>query len=282
MKKPLVSIIIPYYNAAGFIGRALQYASQQVKVTKEIIVVDDGSSIAAKNALSAIENQIDRLISQENMGPSAARNAGIQVAKGEFILVWDSDDFFEKEFSYKAVNVLSQKRDVKLVSSWANKINDTGGSELYKPAGGDISNFIRYNAATGSCMFRKADWERSGGYDEAMRTGFEDWEFFIRLLKDGGQAFILKEVLFTYSVEENNRSREANRYKLELRRYIYLKNRDAGIMCYDQLVEHLLLKIEREEKEKIKKVNKKEFLIGKAILDPLRIVKRFLNVILGK
>lgn len=275
MKPPLVSIIIPYYNSAKFIGRAIQFASEQTDVKTEIIVVDDGSTTAAKTILSEFLDRIDLLITQENRGTSAARNAGIKVAKGDFVLVWDSDDFFEKEFSHKAVNVLTEKQDVKLVCSWTRKINYKGKSELYTPLGGDIMNFIKFNAATGSCMFRKIDWQSSGGYDEAMRTGFEDWEFFIRLLKDGGMAFIIEEILFNYSVEENARSREANIHKWELRKYIYLKNRDVGLMFYDQLIEHLLLKIEMEEQEKIKKLSKTEFKIGKAILDPLRIIKRF-------
>ena len=93
-----LSIVIPYFNAASFLERTLQAIKQQVVVNYELIVVDDGSDTKNKNVLMANLYQIDVLLTQENQGQAAARNAGIRKAKGEYILNWDADDYFEPDF----------------------------------------------------------------------------------------------------------------------------------------------------------------------------------------
>ena len=126
-------------------------------------------------------------------------------------------------------------------------------------------------------MFKKEDWERIGGYDETMRTGFEDWEFYIRILKEGGYAKVLPDVLFNYRRRSISTTSIANKYKYKLLNYIYTKHKDLYIENYEPFVSHLLKIAEREENEKLKNTQRVEFKIGKALLKPLRFIKALIK-----
>src|SRR5690349_3602213 len=93
---PKVSVIIPTYNRAQFIARAVDSVLEQTYKDFEIIVIDDGSSDNTQEILKAYEGKI-RYVYQQNKGISAARNRGIQEAKGEYIAFLDSDDVWKPE-----------------------------------------------------------------------------------------------------------------------------------------------------------------------------------------
>jgi hypothetical protein len=125
----------------------------------------------------------------------------------------------------------------------------------------------------GSALFRKEDWLFCGGYDETMNQGLEDWEFYIRLLKEGGKAEVISEPLYTYRKRENTTTAKAESFKYELLNYIYLKHQDLYKDNFELFVKHILYRLEREEKEKIKNTQRLEFQIGKVILKPARFIK---------
>jgi hypothetical protein len=123
-------------------------------------------------------------------------------------------------------------------------------------------------------MFRKSDWEMVGGYDEMMKQGFEDWEFYIRLLSHGGIAYVIPEVLFNYRSRKISTSTRANMIKYDLRRYILNKHQNIYAKYHIIHTEYLLKLLEREEFEKLKNIKRIEFRIGLIILKPLRWLKR--------
>ncbi len=270
---PLISIIIPCYNDVQYIEQSVNSALNQTYSNKEVIVVDDGSNRETKEVLKKLAPKITKLITQENQGQSTARNVGIKEAKGEYILVLDSDDFFESTFSEKAIAVFLKKNELKIVTCQANLIFKHGLSVVYTPKGGSILDFIFSNSALGTSMFKKGDWNFCGGYDESMRKGFEDWEFFIRLLKSGGEAEVIQEPLYNYRKGKDSTTLKANKIKYELLKYIYFKHKELYKENYELFVSHLLFRLQREEKEKIKNTQRLEFKIGKAILKPIRWVK---------
>ena len=275
LNKHLISIIIPCYNDAGFIEQAVMSAINQTHDNKEIIVVDDGSDEKTKEVLKSIEPKLDRLIVQDNQGQSSARNNGIKAARGEFIIVLDSDDYFESTFTEQALKIISKKNEVKIVTCWGRRITENGDLiGIFKPIGGTITNFICENSAIGNSMFRKSDWEKVGGYDESMKQGFEDWEFYIRLLSDGGNVFVIPEVLFNYRSRKNSTTARANKIKYDLLRYIYFKHQDLYKSNLEQFVCHLLSQIEREEKEKLKNLRRIEYKIGFELLRPFRWIRK--------
>lgn len=273
MNEGLVSIIIPVYNDAQYIEQSVHSALNQTYPNKEVIIVDDGSNAETKAILKRLAPQITKLITQENKGQSRARNVGIKEAKGNYILVLDSDDYFDPTFCKKAVVVFERRKEVKIITSFVNRFIANIIVDVFKPYGGDIKQFLSNNQATGSCMFLKSDFEKINGYDELMRKGFEDWEFYIRLLQDGGIAYVIPEPLFNYRLRNDSTTSKANKIKYDLLKYIYFKHQYLYKANYELFITHLLNRIEREETEKIKNTQRIEFKIGKAILKPLRWIK---------
>jgi len=273
MGNDLVSIIIPCYNDFQFIEYAVNSASCQTYENKEIIVIDDGSDSKTKAVLQKLKDSIDLLIIQENNGQSAARNAGIKKAKGEYIFVLDSDDFAEPTFCEIAVQLFKNATETKLVSCYANLIYPDNTITIYIPEGGPIKNFLFKNAALGTSMFRKEDWVKAGGYDETMRNGWEDWEFFIRLLKNGGEAMVINEPLYNYRKRSHSTTAIANEFKNGLYSYIINKHSDLYKQNFTETIAFLLRLIENTKKSEQKRINSIEFKVGKTVLNPFRKIK---------
>nr|WP_298332135.1 glycosyltransferase [uncultured Christiangramia sp.] len=271
--KEKISIIIPCYNDSRFLPEALERATNQNYDHKEIILVDDGSNAATKKVIAENGDKIDVLVTQKNMGVSAARNNGIRKASGDYILTWDSDDYFEKDFIKKALNFIKDPETV-LVSSysrWFETINE----RIFKPRGGKLKDALFQNVAMGSAFFRKSDWETVQGYDEKMLKGYEDWEFYLRLLQNGGEVKIIPEVLFHYRNTPGSRNKKANLNRFEILEYIYLKHANLYKNNFDHFVKHILneQKIATVYKRKI--IHSKDYKVGKSILKPFRLLRFF-------
>ena len=274
MNKSKVSIIIPCYNDAKFIEQSVQSALNQTYLNTEIIVVDDGSNAETKAILKKLEPQITKLITQENQGQSVARNNGIKFSTGEYILNLDSDDFFEPSFCQKAVDEFEKDQEIKIITCHANRFDSTGIVDVFVPNGGKLSNFLFSNVALGSSMFRKEDWNETGGYEENLPIlGFEDWEFYIQILKLGGYCFVIKEVLFNYQMREGSTTKRIRHEKLDKFKLIIGKHKSLYVNNFDNLLDYLFYRIEKEEFEKIKNTLRLEFRIGENILKPFRWIK---------
>lgn len=104
MIKDLVSIIIPTYNRAEWVTEAIESVKAQTYSTKQIIVVDDGSRDETQERLKQLEGF--QYIFQSNQGQGAARNAGLRIAKGEFVASLDSDDLWDRDFLERSVQCL--------------------------------------------------------------------------------------------------------------------------------------------------------------------------------
>lgn len=272
---PLISFVIPCYNDKKYIEECVNSALNQTYKNIEIIIVDDGSDEETKLVLQKIEPKISKLITQKNQGQSCARNIGIKNAKGTYILNLDSDDFFEPTFCEKAISNFKSDTTCKIVTSFTNIIYEqTYKKEKYIPQGGNISKMMYSNTAMGSCMFLKENWKNVGGYDESMKSGFEDWEFYIRVLKSGGVVKVIPEYLFNYRRKLQSTTVKANKIKYNLLQYIFVKHKELYVNNFDGFLDFFLNKIKKEEEEKIKKEEKIDFVIGKKILKPFRFLKK--------
>lgn len=273
MNHPKLSIIIACYNDPDVVI-AVKSAYNQTYSNKEIIVVDDGSNEQTKTALQSVRKYIDLLITQENQGQSIARNNGIEEATGEYILNLDSDDYFENEFCEKAVHLFLENKEAKIVTCKARRFNKEGKMNVFTPLGGDLQNFLFSNSALGSSMFKRSDWAQVGGYEEILPIlGFEDWEFYLNILKTGGIAFVLPEVLFNYQIRANSTTAKIKTFKLDKFRYIILKHSELYKDNFEDLVTNLIERLKTEEMEKIKNTNRIDFKIGNAFLTPFRYLK---------
>lgn len=274
-KTPLVSIIIPCYNDFNYVETAVKSAYHQTYKNKEILVVDDGSDLKTKTKLKDLEDYIDKILVQENKGQSAARNFGIQKANGSLVLVLDSDDYFETHFLELAVPELL-KPNISLVTCWARCFSNTE-DWIYRPKGGNLKDFLFSNAACGSVLFKKSEWAEVSGYDEDMRAGWEDWEFYIRLMTLGGMCIVVQKVLFNYQKRTDSTTIRANQHKFELYDYIFNKHPDLYTQHYTETIDFFLEKLKREESEKIKNTKRLEYRLGKTLLYPLRLIKSLWN-----
>ena len=207
---PLVSIIVPCYNQEAFISETITSILGSDFTNFEIIIVDDGSTDLS---LEIVENwrkkdpRIQHFL-QLNGGPSVARNHAIRKASGRYILPVDGDDLISREYISHAVRVLEEQHEVKVVYCQAEKFGAENKPWMLKP-------FSRPALAQGnmifvSAMFRKTDWEKAGGFAEEMTWGFEDWEFWISMLKETGEVVQLPFVGFYYRIQKKSRRKSVN------------------------------------------------------------------------
>lgn len=274
---PKVSIIIACYNDP-YVVEAVRSAREQAYTNKEIILIDDGSDRKVAEIIQSCREQVDLVLVQSNKGQSIARNNGIRNASGAYILNLDSDDYFEPDFCEKAVACLEKDEHIKIVTCIARRFNEKGTIDIFTPKGGDVNNFLFSNSALGSSMFRKEDWNRVGGYEEKLPIlGFEDWELYIHVLKGGGIAMVLKEVLFNYRIHENSTTARIKHLKNKKFKCIIQKHRDLYLENFDDLNTHLFAKLEQYDHDLCKVKNKTEFKLGSLILTPLRSIKSIFN-----
>ena len=202
--KPLVSVIVPIYNAAPFLQETLDSILASTYRPLEVVMVDDGScddslSIAQKYCTQHTECQV---IAQENRGVSAARNAAITAAKGTYILPVDADDKIADTFIEKAVKAIQEDHTIRVVGCrcWLFGVMD---KEWQLPKFSH-SLLARKNMIPATALYRKVDWESCGGYceEEIYR---EDWDFWLSMMELGGTFHKLDEVLFYYRISINSR-----------------------------------------------------------------------------
>ncbi|WP_405325645.1 glycosyltransferase family 2 protein [Leeuwenhoekiella sp. LLG6367-2.1] len=270
------SIIIPYFNTPEYIERCLISAKQQFGGVNEIIVIDDGSNALAKKRIQDLSALYDTIIYQENSGQAKARNVGISKASGRYILVLDSDDYFTGDFGSSAIKFI-EEQDCKLVCCNANRIVRGKIVDQYSPRGGSLKDFLFYNSAMGTAIFKKEDWSIIGGYDEQMRQGWEDWEFYIRLLKSGGKCKVVKDVYFNYTLRGNSTTSIANSCRPTLLNYIFKKHKDCYIQNFENFVDFIAELYEQENNKYLKSIKSKEFLLGNALLKIPRLIKQGLK-----
>jgi glycosyltransferase involved in cell wall biosynthesis len=207
---PLVSVVIPTYNCAGFIGGAIQSVLDQTRDDFEIIVIDDGSTDDTVEVVGQFAERI-RYLRQANRGVAAARNYGIRSAGGRIIGFLDADDRWKPDKLERQAPVLLSADDIDVVFSrhenlgretagynqydcpdltklltvislgpWAYRIEDT---QLFQ-------KILRYYLLlTSTVLIKKSCIERVGGFDETLGIA-EDTQLWLRLAKRGKIAFV--------------------------------------------------------------------------------------------
>jgi glycosyltransferase involved in cell wall biosynthesis/GT2 family glycosyltransferase len=203
-EKPLVSTVIPYFNLARTLPETLASIEAQTHRELEILVVDDGSTELESRALVDELARAGRiqLIRQPNRGLSAARNAGLRAARGEYVLPLDADDALEPTFVEKTVEVLESRPELSWCTSYVAFFGDEDGA----PAGGWVPlghapEWMSVENLAGSCtaVFRRDVLVEAGGYDESLPS-FEDWDLYCTLIERGLRGELIPEFLFRYRI----------------------------------------------------------------------------------
>ena len=196
-----VSVIVPAYQAAETIGRALSSIAAQSSKPKEIIVVDDGSDDATADIAETFRPQFENcrflVISQSNQGPGAARNAGLREASCELVAFLDADDEW---FSSHLASTVSRLNADGLTLAAHNEILVVDGKEslndslsrLHERADPYIALYRKGCVSTSTVIARRDAIVRVGGFDPQLSNG-QDVDLWLALLCQPGATFDLFE-----------------------------------------------------------------------------------------
>ena len=224
-----VSIVIPCYNPGRWLLDAVASARAQTYAQVEIVLVDDGTSQAdALDYIRSAATHVDRLLRQSNRGLPAARNAGVRAAGGRFIVPLDADDIIEPRYVAECVAAISAA-DSAFVYTDCRVFGDRRYLETLPEY--NLYDLLDRNSLTYAALIRREDWELAGGYDESMRDGYEDWEFWLRLGAANRFGRRLPQPLFRY------RRRKGSLYEVALAHHeeivAYIRSRHPEL--YDDL-----------------------------------------------
>ena len=184
---PVVSIVIPNYNHAQYLGDAIYSVLNQTYSHFEIIVVDDGSKDNSREVIDRFGDRV-RAIYQQNRGLSAARNTGIQAAQGSLIGVLDADDIYEPMFLESLVGALQSNPEADGISCGYQFV-DEKNQALPQVENRSIQSNEIYTALLDgnflvpeSILVRRHCYDASGPFDETLRA-CEDWDMWLRFTK---------------------------------------------------------------------------------------------------
>lgn len=225
---PLVSVIIPAYNAEAFISRTLTSVLSQTYTNIEVLVVDDGCQDKTAKIVESFIKQDRRvqLLQQTNSGVAAARNLAIENSRGEYIAPIDADDIWYPQNIEKQVQcMLEAGSSVGVVYAFSVIIDEhdllTGGYQASKEQGKVyipmlFGSFIGNASAT---LIRRACVEQVGGYSRHLGKGCEDWALYLRIAEDY-EFRVVPEFLIGYRQVAGSMSRNltamANSHQLVL------------------------------------------------------------------
>lgn len=200
-----ITVVIPSYNYAQFVGDAVDSVLSQTVQPEAIIVVNDGST---DNTLEALEryryyNNIT-IFTKPNAGLAAARNSGFELAATEFVLPLDADDMIAPTYIEKVFPLVVNNPKVGAAFARAKLFGPAAPEKNSWPLDQPI-NYEEWpwrNQATYCSIMRKAAWQDCGGYDTRMTwggiQGYADWELWIDLVEHGWLVEKCYETLFLY------------------------------------------------------------------------------------
>jgi len=225
---PEVSVVIPSYNHAAYIRRAIESVLAQTHADFELIVVDDGSSDNSLQVIHEFNDPRMRVIDQENQGAHAAINRGIELAQGRYVAILNSDDAYTPDRLEKMLALLKADSSAGLAGSYIQVIDHEGKRlgvkhafkdlepwplahpELSFRAGDDpfAALLTENHLATTSNFFFERSWHaRVGGFRPLRYT--HDWDFALGVTRAaGGKLCIAPEPLLEYRIHPHNTIRE--------------------------------------------------------------------------
>lgn len=222
-----ISVIVPCYNQSQFLDQALHSVLSQSFNFWECIIINDGSTDNTEQVARkwTEKDQRFKYLYQENKGLSCARNFGIQNSKGDFILPLDADDKISSSYLSFAIKAFEKDPLLKIVYCKAEKFGLQDGPLELQPF--SLKELCYNNMIFCSALFKKEDWEKVNGYDSHMTYGWEDWEFWIAILKNGGNVHRLEEVGFFYRIKKDSMLKRLNPAQMkELYGYMNIKHAD--------------------------------------------------------
>lgn len=243
---PLISVIVPCYNQAQYLDECLQSVLDQTYQNWECIIVNDGSPDHTEEVANKWLEKDPRFryIDKENGGLSSARNAGIAIAEGEWILPLDADDRIGN--LYLELASLEFNKDYSIIYSEAEFFEGKKGR--WNLCEFSVNEMAKQNCIFCSAFFRKSSWEKVRGYDINLIYGLEDWEFWISIIrKVSTNVYKIPEICFYYRVKNvsmiKNLNTDKRKFALD---YISIKHVDFFVSEMGNFIELLDYKSQYE------------------------------------
>jgi glycosyltransferase involved in cell wall biosynthesis len=205
MNSPVISCIVPVFNAERYLRETLDSVMGQTYRPLEIIVADDGSTDATASVAAAFGDRV-RYLLQPNGGPAAARNLGLRAVCGEFVAFIDQDDLWNPEKLARQMARFQARPELDLCVThlqlfWVSELRVEEirfrGNRLTRPLPGYI---------TGTLLARRAVFERVGPFDARLRYG-DSMDWFLRAADQGCVMELLPDVLLQHRMHPDNLSR---------------------------------------------------------------------------
>ncbi|MBX2857611.1 MAG: glycosyltransferase family 2 protein [Cellvibrionaceae bacterium] len=208
----LVSVVIPLYNAEKYIAAALDSVFTQSYTPLEVVVVDDGSKDKSVEIVNSLQSDTIKLVQQENLGPAAARNRGVQEARGRWIAFLDADDIWQANKIETQLAVMGPNKWAYCDSEFMGGPNDGRcDSELNQKYQGMVleqltcSNFI----GTSGVIVERSVFLEIGGFDGGLRS-IQDWDLWLRIASEYPVSYA-DAALVRYRVHSESTSRSARK-----------------------------------------------------------------------
>jgi glycosyltransferase involved in cell wall biosynthesis len=193
-----LSVIIPCRDDGQFLIEAVASFERVAPKNCELIVVNDGSTqLRTLEILKILKDTGYCVIDQENQGLSAARNAGISIARGRYIFPLDADNRMRAGLVEAAIEILDSTPETGIVYGYRHFFGmKTGIDEV---AEFDLDEMLTFNYIDAGAVFRREVWADCGGYDQRM-SPLEDWDLWISAAEKGWRFHRLPQVTFDYRV----------------------------------------------------------------------------------
>jgi glycosyltransferase involved in cell wall biosynthesis len=184
-ESPRVSIVIPCYNQARYLGEAIESACRQLHSNVEVIVVDDGSTDDTAGVAAA--HRSIKYLYQPNSGTAAARNRGLRESRGDFLIFLDADDRLLPDAVNRGVDYLARHPDAAFVTGHVQLIRSDGASDIVPTQDHDPAGYLallrwNYIWTPGAAIYRRRSVDTIGGFDP-WAGGSADYDLNIRIAR---------------------------------------------------------------------------------------------------
>jgi GT2 family glycosyltransferase len=230
---PLVSVVVPAYDCAAFIGETLDSVFAQTLKDFEVVVVNDGSpdTVELERALAPYLARVN-YVRQENRGAGAARNRGIREARGRFVAFLDGDDVWTASYLERQLKFIEEGGyDLAYADALLFGDSPDAGKTYMQtaPSEGPVTflSLIRgeCNVITSGVVARRQLVVEAGAFDESLRNS-QDFELWARLARGGARIGYQREVLLRYRCREGSLSGDTmNRLAREVRVFRWIADR---------------------------------------------------------
>ena len=224
----IISVVIPAYNSAGYIGEAIESVLQQSVPPQEIIVVDDGSTDETETIVKNFEDRIC-YVYQKRSGVAAARNKGLELSSGDFVTFIDADDVWKKNKLEIQLKLFQQNPELEMVLGFLQRVTTRNEDDSLHVFEGDEDGI--YVLQLGCTLIKKRVFENVGNFDEEMKLS-EDFDWFLRTRESGIKVDVHKDVVQLYRQHEKNITKDkiaANRYLLKAFKKAIDRRKNAGL-----------------------------------------------------